>query len=123
MNAWQPVGDRIGYIDGDLLVYSGCARFEDEETFEPLKEYLDRGIVDLAEGLDLDDFLVFVTAAGNFRKEIYPEYKANRAKREKPKWIGDCYRYLYNDWGAKAKRTYEADDLLGIALTDNPDGS
>ncbi len=118
---WDPEV-RVGYIDGDLLVYSGCAKFEEEETFDPLERYLDKYIDDLTSRLHLDDWVIFVTGGDNFRKEIYPEYKAHRKKKEKPKWLTDAYKYLYYKQGAKAERTYEADDLLGIALTDDPDG-
>lgn len=109
-----------GYIDGDLLIYSGAARFNEEETFDKLGRYLDEELTYIKEDLALDDFTIFVTAGGNFRKEVYPEYKANRAKREKPRWLSDCYRYLYEEWAAEAKRTYEADDLLGIAVCADP---
>ena len=117
---WRPSTRRYGYLDGDLLVYSGAAKFNDSADFQPIADYLDNEILYIADVLALDDWRIFVTAGGNFRKEVYPEYKANR-KGEKPKWLGECYRYLYQDWGAKAERTYEADDLLGIALTCDPD--
>jgi DNA polymerase-1 len=119
---WEPEEVRYGHIDGDLLIYSGAARFNDAETFDPIAAYLDEEITYIRETVGLDDFTVYVTAGGNFRKDVYPEYKANRRKTEKPKWLGECYRYLYKEWAAQAERTYEADDLLGIALTQDPDG-
>lgn len=120
-NDWNPDEHRYGVIDADLLIYSGAAKHNDSKTFDPVAKYLDEEIHYIVDQLALDDWRLFVTAGGNFRKEVYPEYKANRLKREKPQWLGECYRYLYKEWGAKAERTYEADDLLGIALTDNPD--
>lgn len=119
--AWQPEGDRVGHIDGDLMVYSASSKFEDSNTFEPIQEYLDDCVIGLVERLDLDDWTVWLTAGGNFRKEVYPDYKANRREKQKPKWLGECYKYLYSGWAAQAQRTYEADDLLGIAITENPD--
>lgn len=117
---WSPDKHRYGYIDGDLLIYSGAARYNDDDTFDNLADYLD-GELDYISGfLGLDDFRIFLSAGGNYRYEINPEYKANRRTVEKPKWLGECYRYFYQTWGAKAERSYEADDLLGIAITDNP---
>lgn len=117
---WSPQGERVGHIDADLMVYSASSKYETSDTFEPIQEYLDECVVNLVERLDLDDFTLYVTAGGNFRKEVYSEYKANRRKKDRPRWLGECYRYLYDYWAAQATRTYEADDLLGIAVTADP---
>lgn len=63
------------------------------------------------------DYKIFLTGSNNYRKEICPEYKANR--KEKP--------ILYNqmlDYVLTLPKTYmihgeEADDRLGIEQTDN----
>ena len=116
---WNPEV-RNGYIDGDLIVYAACAKFNDTETFDATRRYLDYAIERIANTIHLDEYTVFVTGGGNFRKEIYPAYKANRKQREKPRWIGECYDYLLKEYGAQREYGYEADDLLGIALTRCP---
>jgi DNA polymerase I len=59
---------------------------------------------------------VFDTAGGNFRNEIYPEYKANRAKmpEELASQLQDIYSII-EDLGIPVimKSGFEADDIIG----------
>jgi DNA polymerase-1 len=57
----------------------------------------------------------FLSGASNFRYDIYPEYKANRKGKPKPKWLEALRYYLVTDYGAEVTEGYEADDALGIA--------
>jgi 5'-3' exonuclease len=50
----------------------------------------------------------------NFREDLYPEYKANRASAPKPKYYSDIRDYLYRNYGAVITNGIEADDELGI---------
>lgn len=49
----------------------------------------------------------------NFRKSLYPEYKANRTK-PKPQLYKDVRRYAEENWECQCLPTLEADDVLGI---------
>lgn len=53
----------------------------------------------------------------NWRKTIYPEYKANRG--EKPAMIPALREYMFNAWRTFIRPTLEADDVLGILATSN----
>jgi DNA polymerase-1 len=53
----------------------------------------------------------------NFRKEIYPNYKANRDPRRKPVALPHLRSYLAKKYGAKVHDGLEADDVLGILCT------
>jgi hypothetical protein len=61
-----------------------------------------------------DTFRVFLSGGNNFRKEIYPEYKANRKDMVPPRWRKLCEEYLVREWDAEVTDGYEADDALGI---------
>lgn len=49
----------------------------------------------------------------NFRKHVYPEYKANR-KQEKPVNLTFLQEFVKKNWGAEIAIGMEADDALGI---------
>ncbi len=59
-----------------------------------------------------DNYTVYLTGKGNYRKDIYPEYKAHRP--EKPKLHKVLTDYMLS-MGAVMVEGQEADDALGIA--------
>lgn len=120
-NAWAPAEERVGLIDGDLLCYSTAFRFPEDGQASECYESMDRFVLFLRDFLDLDDFTVYLTGDSNFRKEFNPEYKANRKKVAKPLNLVACKEYLQAAWAAVLTEGYEADDLIGIAHTSNPD--
>jgi DNA polymerase-1 len=53
----------------------------------------------------------FTKCKNNFRKQIDPQYKANRTKRNK--WVNELRDYLLEYWeNSYAHDEYEADDLI-----------
>lgn len=80
---------------------------------------VDEMLVTILDDLDSDDYLIFVKGEGNFRHELYPEYKANRiSTKEKPirtpEHLHDCYKYIIEKWCAIPCDGEEADDQCGI---------
>lgn len=118
---WAPEGPRYGYIDGDLLAYPAAARLEKEHDIKVVQQYLDEHVLAVADMFNLDDWTIFLSTAYNFRRDVYPAYKANREESQRPKWLAPCKEFLYTNWRAKAQKPYEADDLLGIAITAQPE--
>jgi 5'-3' exonuclease len=68
---------------------------------------------------NLNEIKLFITGENNFRYGIYPEYKANRLKTPRPKFLEVCKQHLVDHWGAIRSDGCEADDLLGIEQTAN----
>lgn len=120
MEIWQPT-KREAVLDGDLLVYAAAAKFNNDSKPDAAFKYIENELLWHRDALELDDFQIFTTAGGNFRKELSDTYKANRQKTERPQWLVPCYKYLAIEWKSYAERGYEADDLLAIAITENPD--
>ena len=70
---------------------------------------------------NLDKMLIcFDRSRNTFRKELYPEYKANRKEKDEPlKEQMKTFEELLNYVGIKtlSSSTYEADDLAGSVIT------
>lgn len=60
---------------------------------------------------------MYLAGQDNFRKELYPAYKANRAGKEPPMWLEECREYLVCDWKAKIINGMEVDDMCGIRMS------
>jgi 5'-3' exonuclease len=107
----------IALVDFDLVAYRSAASAENEEValaINRMKEMLD-GILLKVEATS---YRAFLTGGDNFRKVIYPEYKANRTA-PKPKWLQECREFAIDNLNAElALPTLEADDMLGIYQTD-----
>lgn len=105
-------------IDGDILGFR-CAASAEEEPEEVALLRLDRLVQEVLYVTSSDSYKIFLTGSDNFRKEIYPEYKANRKDKEPPKHLQACREYLVKQWNAKITDGCEADDMLGVEQTDN----
>jgi DNA polymerase-1 len=61
-----------------------------------------------------DDQTLFFTGKRNFRKEIFPSYKANR-KGPKPEFLADVTKHAVDHWNTVVCQGYEADDGICMA--------
>ena len=126
----------VAIIDGDVLAYMACeSRYKngqgytiyqlEEKVFTPEEDaaYLTKSwlrfqeiVKDLCECCFTDQFKMAVKGEGNFRNDIYPEYKANRhADPTKRNPFVPQLRQMAVDTGiATAAHGMEADDLLRI---------
>ena len=75
----------------------------------------------VADKLDTQDVLLFLTGANNWRKDILPSYKANRKNTRKPLLLPFIRQFMVDNLGAIIVDTFEADDLLGIEATSTDD--
>lgn len=75
----------------------------------------------VADKLDTQDVLLFLTGANNWRKDILPSYKANRKDTRKPLMLPFIRQFMVDNLGAIIVDTFEADDLLGIEATSTDD--
>jgi 5'-3' exonuclease len=75
---------------------------------------VNNGLNALLAAWNISDYQLFVTGEGNFRYQIYPEYKGNRPK-ERPQHLHACKSHLVHEFGALCSNGYEADDAIGIA--------
>ena len=102
-------------IDGDLVAFR-CAASAENESEEIAVARLVESMQRIFEDLGSTDYTVFLTGPDNFRKEICPDYKANRTK-PKPRHLGTCCDFLIENFGAILCSGHEADDALGYTQT------
>lgn len=116
----------VAYIDMDVVAYRCAASCEPTKT-KPEREDLDMAIRRADElmfrilaDLETDNYHGWLSGSVNFRKLLYPAYKANRDNIRRPEWLQPVREFLVSEWKARVTDGYEADDAIGIAY--RPDG-
>lgn len=116
------------HVDGDILIYGICSSCEYCARFD---EDLDVVFCNINEALHLagntldkykkmsrnGHITIYFTGQGNFRKELYPEYKAHRKKVRKPAGYAALKKLLDENYHCVTEDRLEADDLIGINHT------
>jgi len=103
-------------IDGDLVAFRCAASAENDNEAIAISR-VEESIRQICEALGTMDFTIFLTGPDNFRKEICPDYKANRKDKPKPKFLSACADFLIENYGAVRCTGHEADDALGYSQT------
>jgi DNA polymerase-1 len=103
-------------IDGDIVGYRVGFTTEDQEQWvaEVRTDELIQRIVHETNALGYKSFL---SGEDNFRYGIYPEYKANRKGKPRPKWLDAIREHIVRYHNGKVVNGHEADDELGIEQT------
>ena len=112
-------------IDGDITLYQIASKCEVatewEEGLWTLHSDLNEGIKlfneeieRLQDNLNAKDYIVCLTGSNNFRKKIFPQYKANRVGKRKPLILGALRAYVIEQHRSQCEDNLEADDLLGL---------
>lgn len=70
------------------------------------------------ENTGVYDYEMYFSGENNFRKKIFPEYKANRRKMERPPSLPMVKQYFIH-YPDQVADDLEADDLLGINQTED----
>ena len=102
----------LALLDSDIVAYRCAATAENNEEWIAVartKELVEQ----ILHEVGADSYKLYLSGANNFRKIIYPDYKANRTQ-PRPKHLNVCKQYLVDHWGATWTDGYEADDALGI---------
>lgn len=120
-------------IDADILLYKAISSTEQEIEWEPDVWTITTDLRDassmftdlinqIREDTQLLDFTLCFSDSANFRKEVYPAYKSNRANTRKPVGFKAFKEMIMNVYHDKiiCKPTLEADDCIGILATKFP---
>lgn len=101
-------------IDGDIVAYR-CSASANEDPVDIALERTDALIERILYEVNGSPFEIWLTGDNNFRKEINPQYKANRKDLVKPQWLEQVRQHLVVGWDARITNGNEADDELGIS--------
>lgn len=119
-------------IDGDIVAYQAAVSAEtpvnwgdglwtlhayEEEVVAKIEQHLSLIMGDL----HFDKIQVAISDIKNFRKDVDPQYKANRKNIRKPMLLQFAKDYLFEKYDGLIYPNIEADDVLGIELTADPD--
>lgn len=108
-------------IDGDILVYR--IGFTTQDVDEGIAKWrLDELLERIMAGCEAPESTIYLTSndRSNFRFELFPDYKAHRKDKPKPIHYDFIRQTLVEDYMAEVVTGQEADDALGIALTEDP---
>ena len=112
-------------LDGDILVYQAASvtekpvnwgdglwtlHAEEAEAVAHFEKQLDY----ITSQTKIDDVKIFLTGKANFRKTLYPEYKANRTDKRKPLLLPFLREYVIEKHGGIICEGIEADDAIGV---------
>lgn len=115
--SYKPVEGTLALLDGDIIVWRIGATTQDVDekiALSRINSYLDNILFDSGAS----DYVVFLSGTTNYRKVIYPEYKANRPQ-DKPKHYELIREYLMNHEAAIMCEDEEADDVMGYSQTED----
>lgn len=104
----------IATIDADLVAFISAAASENEN--EGIARYRTNTFVEkILEETGADGYELYFSGPNNFRYQVFPEYKRQRADVPKPIHYKACKQFLKEDWNAiEFRLEIEADDAMGI---------
>lgn len=119
-------------IDGDIIAYKASVSAETPVNWgdglwtlhcweDDVAIRIDDQITKLTEEAPVQDCVVALSDKENYRKELAPYYKANRSNTRKPMLLQWAREYMASKYNTIIYRRLEADDVLGILGTANPD--
>lgn len=120
--------ERTLLIDGDIVAYQYSSTVEYEVDWGDdvwslwsdagaAKRLITQYIELLVDETAADNVEFCFTSKTNFRKDIHPQYKANRKGTRKPVCYREVVRWLSEDYTSHVWDGLEADDVLGILAT------
>jgi len=115
-------------VDGDIVAYQISFRTETPIRWDngiwtlhsdelDCKNLVDEYFSTLKEDTQCENLIIAFSDKNNFRKNIYPDYKAQRTKQRKPLTLKYCRDYMSEKFKTYIKPCLEADDVLGILGT------
>lgn len=110
-------------VDADHLSFrsaSSCEPTKAKPFLESKEEAIWRlhsMVEQIYAALNTKDMEFYIAGEGNWRRDIYPEYKANRVLQKKPTYLEDVREILVVQYGAKLVNGREVDDECGIRMT------
>ena len=121
---------RYVFLDSDIIIYKACFASEQEiywgdgdwtlslnegQARTAAYEMIDQLRLDLS--IKKNQIQMCFSNGSSFRKDFFPEYKANRKKLRKPLGLNTLKRWLMGEFKSIVMDNLEADDIIGISMT------
>jgi len=112
----------LAIIDADSIAFAITAAMDKDTQGYPEQVYtvddisasVSNWLALIEEETECKDYKMYLTGRSSFRKQIMPEYKANRDGLYRPPMLSDAKRVMVEEFGAEfAEDGYEADDEVG----------
>ena len=101
---------RIALVDADTIAYrAGFAELEVN-----MRRSIDDTMNYIMDNTMAEEARIYLGGTGNFRYDIYPQYKANRIGKDDPPHRQEAKQYLVDHWDAFLVDGIEADDRVAI---------
>ena len=100
-------------VDADIVAFR-CSASREATDLTAVEYLVNSSMEQILSQANATSYEAYLTGRNNFRKLIYPEYKAHRPT-EKPYWLEPIRQYLIATFNAEVIDGQEADDALGIA--------
>ena len=116
-------------IDADHITYraaASCSPTKAKPFQEDIVDAIWRAesmISQIFHDLNSTDAEFYISGEGNWRYDIYPDYKANRRDIPKPMWLEEVREHLIVQYKAEIVNGKEVDDMCGIRLTQEGDNA
>ena len=113
-------------LDTDIFAYQATTSAETEVDLggdiwsltmdmQQAKDTFEAAVDGIKERLDTNDVLCCMSDhAGNFRKQVWPDYKSNRRKSRKPVGYVAFCDWVRDTYSTATRPMLEADDVMGI---------
>jgi DNA polymerase-1 len=106
----------LALIDSDTLAYASAvmAEGQGEQIAIWNANYAIESLLRDINTSNNNEYQLYLTGENNFRYNVYPEYKANRIKMQRPTYLPAVRQHMMEKWGAFMSEGCEADDMLGV---------
>ena len=120
---------RTVLIDADILAFQVSVNAETATEFaddihvlwadaKKAKIDIDEAIEAITVKVDADDYICCLTSPTNFRQDVLPSYKGNRASSRKPMILPALRQHMIDHHITVMIEGLEGDDCIGIYATD-----
>ena len=117
---------KVAVIDADSIIFATAVdKKQSDEQIEQYGNQAERTLDDIINEFNIHFtnilinsgciYYVALLTGGSYRYSLYPEYKANRKKLEKPKYLKELTNYCIDNWNFIKIEGFEADDLVNVA--------
>lgn len=114
-------------VDGDMVAYRVAAASEQALDFgdqyilsadaDEGRQSLEAMLENFADHLDARRIIITLTAKDNYRNDVLPTYKHNRADVRRPMILPAMREFLEENYETFVRPRLEADDVMGILGT------